>query len=51
MPNVGAKGFKLAGDMKEQLWNHHKNFHLDAKGDFKPHLKEKGLKLMKKFKG
>ena len=51
LPNVSFKGLKMAENMKEQLWNHHKKFHLDAKGDFKPHLKEKGLKLMKKFKG
>jgi len=41
----------MVGKMKEQLWDHHKKFHLDANGDFKPHLMEKGLKLMKKFKG
>ncbi len=51
MPNVGFRGFKMVDDMKKQLWNHHKKFHLDANGDFKPKLKEKGLKLMKKFMG
>jgi len=51
MPNVGFKGLEMVGNMKEQLWEHHKKFHLDANGDFKPHLVEKGLKLMKKFKG
>ena len=51
LPNVGFNGMKMVDGMKEQLWDHHKKFHLDANGDFKPHIKEKGLKLMKKFMG
>jgi len=51
MPNVDFRGFKMVGDMKKKLWEHHKKFHLDKNGDFKPHIMEKGLKLMKKFKG
>ncbi len=51
MPNVGFKGLDMVGKMKKQLWDHHKKFHLDANGDFKPNLIEKGLNLMKKFKG
>ncbi len=51
MPGVSFQGMEMVGKMKEQLWDHHKKFHLDANGDFKPHLMEKGLKLMKKFKG
>ena len=51
MPNVSFTGMEMVGKMKKQLWDHHKKFHLDDNGEFKPHLVEKGLKLMKKFKG
>ncbi|MCX6250870.1 MAG: hypothetical protein NTX61_08965 [Bacteroidetes bacterium] len=51
MPNVGFRGFKMVENMKKQLWDHHKKFHLDADGNWKPKLMEKGFKLMKKFKG
>lgn len=49
MPDVGFTGFKMVENMKNQLWEHHEKHHLDANGEFKPHLVEKGMKLMKKF--
>ena len=50
MPDTSLEGFDMNTFMADQM-EHHKTHHLDENGDCKPHLKEEGLKYMKKFMG
>ncbi|MEI6574603.1 MAG: hypothetical protein WCO63_00330 [Bacteroidota bacterium] len=47
--DMSAAGFTIPAGLEEIFWAHHTKHHLDANGDWKPELKEKGLRYMKDY--